>query len=173
MLVAGETIYIPAIYATFLNYIDFKWLFITAFTATFITDVLLYQIGKKIPLEKIMSYSWLRKKALIIEKFQKKFNQHAFLVFLFSKFFYGTRAAAQIFYGMHKIPTIKYIILNTLSISLWLIIIYLLGWGLHSSVITWQTSFKQIEFIGAGIFLTFMIIFIWLLRLITKKELSQ
>ena len=173
MLVAGETVYIPAIYASFLDYIDIKGLFLTAFSATLITDILLYQIGKKIPLEKIKRYSWLRKKTLIIEKFQKKFNQHAFLVFLFSKFFYGTRAAAQIFYGMHKIPTGKYIILNSLSIILWLVIMYLLGLGLHSSILTWQTSFKQIEFLGAGIFLIFMIIFIWIFRIITKKKLSQ
>jgi membrane protein DedA with SNARE-associated domain len=173
MLIAGETVYIPALYASFLGYIDLKWLLIDAFVATFITDYLLYLLGKKIPLEKIVKYSWLKRKTLIIEKFQTKFNKHAFLVFLFSKFFYGTRAAAQIFYGLHKIPTWKYVILNSLSIIIWLLILYILGLGLNSSLLTWQASFKQIEFLGAGIFLIFMIGFIWIFRIITKKELSQ
>jgi len=173
MLIGGETVYIPALYASFLNYLDFKWLFLTAFSATFLMDYILYMLGKKIPLEKMMRLSWLKKKTLHIEKYQKKFNQHAFLIFLFSKFFYGTRATAQLVYGLQKIPTSKYIFLNSLSIIIWLLIIYLIGLGVHTSLYNLPANLKQIEFISAGIFLIFMIGFIWILRTKTKRELSQ
>lgn len=173
MLVGGETVYIPALYASFLNYLDFKWLFLTAFIATFLMDFVLFMLGKKIPLEKIISLSWLKKKTVRIEKYQKKFNQHAFLIFLFSKFFYGTRATAQLVYGLQKIPTSKYIFLNSLSIIIWLLVMYLIGLGVRTGLYNLHTNLKQIEFISAGIFLIFMIGFIWILRMKTKKELSQ
>ena len=86
-----------------------------------------------------------------VEKLIDKFGTFAIVI---SKYIYGIRAAMCVFYGIGKMPFLRFIILDAISCSIWVLVLAGTGYFFSGAITSIIGDFKQI-----GIALFFVILF--------------
>lgn len=162
LVVGGETALIPAVYLAFTGVFDFYHIVPIAILATLISDTLWYVLGRFFPKDTVLSCRWLRKNRRKAERFSKYFENHSLKFLFFSKFVYGTRMAAQVLCGVHKISLGQYILVNTAGVVALTMALALLAPLVTTSVdvfidtvYTLQISFAVFIFISLGLSIFF------------------
>ncbi|MEO6655989.1 MAG: DedA family protein [Pyrinomonadaceae bacterium] len=78
-----------------------------------------------------------------VEKLIEKFGGSAILI---SKYIYGIRVAMCVFYGVGKMPFLRFICLSGLSCSLWVLLLSGIGYFFSGAVTSMIGDFKQVGF---------------------------
>lgn len=91
-----------------------------------------------------------------IEKLIEKFGGFAIII---SKYIYGIRVAMCVFYGVGKMPFLRFIGLSAISCSLWVLLLSGLGYFFSGAVTSMIGDFKQVGFVLFFIVMFGVIIF--------------
>lgn len=78
-----------------------------------------------------------------VEKLIEKFGGFAIII---SKYIYGIRVAMCVFYGVGKMPFLRFLGLSAISCSLWVILLSGLGYFFSGAVTSMIGDFKQVGF---------------------------
>ena len=78
-----------------------------------------------------------------VEKLIEKFGGSAIII---SKYIYGIRVAMCVFYGVGKMPFLRFLSLSALSCSLWVILLSGLGYFFSGAITSMIGDFKQVGF---------------------------
>jgi len=101
--------------------------------------------------EKAKNYRYYRLTQPRIERLIDKFGSFALII---SKYIYGIRLAMCVFYGIGKMPLLRFLILDAISCGLWVVILAGLGYFFSGAISTIVGNFEQV-----GILLFFFILF--------------
>jgi len=99
-----------------------------------------------------------------VEKLIEKFGGSAIII---SKYIYGIRVAMCVFYGVGKMPFLRFIGLSALSCSLWVILLAGIGYFFSGAITSMIGDFKQVGFalffiVMLGIIIFYVIERYWL-----------
>ena len=99
-----------------------------------------------------------------IDKLIEKFGGFAIII---SKYIYGIRAAMAIFYGVGKMPFLRFIMLDAISCGLWVTILAGIGYFFSGAITSMIGDFRQIGIalffiVMAGIIIFYTIERFWL-----------
>jgi membrane protein DedA with SNARE-associated domain len=115
LLLGGETILLPAIYLAITGALKLSYVTAIMVISTIISDVIWYYVG-------LGSVPFLSKRQMkprvqkAVTGLSNMFQRNDSYVLFISKFIYGTRIAAQVLCGMHKMNFRKYLVINTAGV---------------------------------------------------------
>jgi membrane protein DedA with SNARE-associated domain len=131
------------------NYSFFK-VFVAGTLGGMAGDCVAYAIGRLFH-QKAQHYRFYQMAQPRVERLIAKFGGFAIII---SKYIYGIRAAMCVFYGIGKTPFLRFLMLDALSCSLWVLILAGTGYFFSGAITTIIGDFQQI-----GIALFFVILF--------------
>lgn len=99
-----------------------------------------YAIGRGFR-ETVKNYGFYKMAQPRIEKLIDKFGGFAIII---SKYIYGIRGAMCLFYGIGKMPYARFLLLDVISCSLWVLILSGLGFFFSGAITNIIGDFKQI-----------------------------
>lgn len=115
LIFGGETILLPAIYLAIVGALNLSYVTALMVLATIVSDILWYYAG-------IGAIPFLKKRQMrprvqkAVSGLSAMFQRNDAYVLFISKFIYGTRIAAQVLCGMHKMNFRKYLVINTAGV---------------------------------------------------------
>jgi membrane protein DedA with SNARE-associated domain len=115
MLFAGELVLLPAIYLAVTGRLDLAAVVALSAVATTVSDLAWYYAGRRFPASALRRLAGRRRGRIALE-LEKLFKRKGVLILFLSKFVYGTRIAAQVLCGLHRMPFRTYIIANALGV---------------------------------------------------------
>lgn len=115
-----------------------------------------YMIGR-IFHEKAKDYRFYQMAQPRLERLIDKFGGFAIII---SKYIYGIRAAMCIFYGIGKMPFYRFLILDAISCSIWVLLLAGTGYFFSGAITSIIGDFKQIG-IAAFFIILFVVIVIY------------
>jgi len=128
-------------------------------------DCVAYGIGRGFH-ENAKDYKFYQIAQPRIERLIDKFGTFAIVI---SKYIYGIRAAMCVFYGIGKMPFARFLILDTISCSLWVLLLSGTGYFFSGAITSIIGDFQQI-----GIALFFVILFtVIILYVVERYWLSE
>ena len=128
-------------------------------------DSVAYMIGRVFR-ETVKDYGFYKMTQPRIEKLIDKFGAFAIVI---SKYIYGIRGAMCIFYGIGKMPYPRFLMLDIISCSLWVLLLSGVGYFFSGAVTSIIGDFRQI-----GIALFFIVMFgIVIFYLVERYWLSE
>ncbi len=146
------------------NY-SFLQVFIAGTLGGMVGDHIGYGIGRVFH-QNAQDYRFYQMAQPRIEKLIAKFGKFALII---SKFIYGIRVAMCVFYGIGKMPFLKFLVLDAISCSLWVLILGGTGWFFSGAITSIIGDFRQV-----GIALFFVILFaVILIYAIERYWLSE
>ena len=101
--------------------------------------------------EKAKDYRFYQMAQPRIERLIDKFGGFAIVI---SKYIYGIRAAMCVFYGIGKMPFLRFIVLDAISCSIWVLLLSGTGYFFSGAITSIVGDFKQI-----GVAAFFLILF--------------
>lgn len=116
LLVGGETILLPALYFAAAGYLSTWVVMALMIAATVLSDGFWYWVGARA--EQWGWIKWLIRPRLkqAAERLSALFRRRALQILFLSKFVYGTRTAAQLLSGVHRVPVWSYLAVNILGV---------------------------------------------------------
>jgi membrane protein DedA with SNARE-associated domain len=115
LLAAGEVVLIPALYLAVTDRLDLALVVGIAITATTLSDLAWYTIGRAFPAVALRRLS-ARRGGRLLPWLERTFNERGAQALFASKFVYGTRVMAQLLAGLHAMPLRLYLPVNTAAI---------------------------------------------------------
>ena len=123
-----------------------EWGFLKVFVAGTLGgmtgDIAGYAVGR-IFHENAKEYRFYQVAQPRVEKLIEKFGSSAIII---SKYIYGIRVAMCVFYGVGKMPFLRFLGLSALSCSLWVILLSGIGYFFSGAVTSMIGDFKQVGF---------------------------
>ncbi|MEO8648864.1 MAG: DedA family protein [Acidobacteriota bacterium] len=110
-----------------------------------------YAVGR-IFHQKAKDYRFYQMAQPRVERLIAKFGGFAIII---SKYIYGIRAAICVFYGIGKMPFLRFVILDAISCSIWVLLLSGTGYFFSGAITSIIGDFQQI-----GIALFFLILFV-------------
>jgi len=132
------------------KYYSFLKVFIAGTMGGMAGDIFGYTIGR-IFHQKAKDYRFYQMAQPRIEKLIGKFGKYAIII---SKYIYGIRLAMCVFYGIGKMPFARFLLLDAISCSLWVLLLAGTGYFFSGAITSIIGDFQQI-----GIALFFLILF--------------
>src|SRR4051794_22742634 len=121
LLIGGETILLPAVYFALLGKLNLWGVAAGASSATILSDSAWEFVGRVLPVGRIERIRWLGKGwPRMFSHASHLFSRHGLKAVFFSKFIYGTRIAAQMLAGIARLRYDRYLMVNALSVFVWL-----------------------------------------------------
>ena len=137
-------------HSSFFGQYSFAKLFIAGTLGGMVGDCIGYGVGR-IFHEKAKHYRFYQMAQPRVERLIEKFGGFAIVI---SKYIYGIRAAMCVFYGIGKMPFPRFLLLDFISCSLWVLILAGLGYFFSGAITSIIGDFQQI-----GVALFFLILF--------------
>lgn len=137
-------------HSNFFGKYSFLKIFIAGTLGGMVGDSIGYGVGR-IFHEKAKDYRFYQIAQPRIEKLIGKFGKFALII---SKYIYGIRVAMCVFYGIGKMPFYRFLILDAISCSVWVLMLAGTGYFFSGAITSIIGDFKQI-----GIALFFVILF--------------
>lgn len=115
LIFGGETILLPSIYLAIVGALNLSYVTALMVLATIVSDIIWYYAG-------VGAFPFLSKRKLrprvqkAVSGLSAMFQRNDAYVLFISKFIYGTRIAAQVLCGMHRMNLRKYLVINTAGI---------------------------------------------------------
>jgi membrane protein DedA with SNARE-associated domain len=150
LVVAGETILIPAIFLAITGQLDMTAVFGVALLTTILSDTIWYFLGVYMPTERLRNLSILEKRQGLIKHLEHFFKRYSEIILFSSKYVYGTRVTVQILSGIHRMPFLRYQLVNLLGVASWTGLLIGIAFLVHNSVnrLTSITHTLQWSFLG-------------------------
>jgi membrane protein DedA with SNARE-associated domain len=133
LLFVGESVLIPVIFLAVAGQLDIKFVFVAAVAATVISDSLWYWLGRAFPPEVYQRFTGAKTEQAMA-KLEHLFTVKGAQTLFLSKFVYGTRIAAQVLSGVHRMPFAKYTIVNTLGVVALTTVLTAIGYSIEGTV---------------------------------------
>jgi hypothetical protein len=105
-----------------------------------------------------------------IERLMEKFGSFAIIV---SKYIYGIRAAMCLFYGIGRMPFHKFLLLDFISCSVWVLLLAGTGYFFSGAITNIIGDFKQIGVALFFIVLVGIIIFYLIERYLLSQKIEE
>jgi len=128
----------------------FLWVLLFGTLGGVVGDCFGYGIGRVFH-ENAKDYRFYQVAQPRVEKLIEKFGGFAIII---SKYIYGIRVAMCVFYGVGKMPFLRFLGLSTISCSLWVFILSGIGYFFSGAVTSMIGDFKQV-----GVALFFIVLF--------------
>ncbi len=137
-------------HSSFFGNYSFLKLFLAGTLGGMAGDLFGYGMGRLFH-ENAKNYRYYRITQPRIERLIDKFGSFALVI---SKYIYGIRLAMCVFYGIGKMPLLRFIVLDAISCGLWVMILAGLGYFFSGAISSIIGNFEQV-----GIVLFFFILF--------------
>lgn len=137
-------------HSSFFGRYSFLKLFLAGTLGGMVGDSIGYAIGR-IFHQKAKDYRFYQMAQPRIERLIGKFGKFAIII---SKYIYGIRVAMCVFYGIGKMPFHRFIVLDAISCSIWVLLLAGTGYFFSGAITSIIGDFQQI-----GIALFFVILF--------------
>lgn len=115
LLAAGELVLLPALYLAVTGRLELAWVFGIAVTATAISDLGWYTLGRLAPTAALTRLA-KRRGGRLLPWLERQYTARAPQTLFASKFVYGTRVMAQLLAGLHGMPLRVYLPVNAAAI---------------------------------------------------------
>jgi membrane protein DedA with SNARE-associated domain len=119
-----------------------------------------YAVGRVFH-EKAKDYRFYQMAQPRVERLIDKFGGFALVI---SKYIYGIRAAMCVFYGIGKMPFLRFLFLDAISCSLWVLLLAGTGYFFSGTITLIIGDFQQI-----GIALFFVILFVVIVLYVAER----
>lgn len=151
----GGIVLLPAMYLAMTGTFSLTHLFIITLAANVTAETIWYSLGTVAKKEKLYRMGFLKKHIEEAKHFSTFFLAHGVLLVFVSKFIYGTRIAAQVLAGMHRVQFLKYLFATTLGSAIWFLIFYglLRGADLGMNSVAQTTKHIQLVFFSIAVLL--------------------
>lgn len=133
LVIAGESVLLPVIFLALRGVIDLGAVFLLGIAATIVSDSAWYWLGRKFPPSVYARFTGRRTEAVML-RLESLFRTRGTQVLVLSKFVYGSRVAAQILSGIHKVPFRKYLAANCFGVILFMATLFILGHFVNGTV---------------------------------------
>ena len=137
-------------HSNFFGKYSFFKLFLAGTLGGMVGDCIGYGVGRLFH-EKAKNYRFYQMAQPRIERLIAKFGGFAIVI---SKYIYGIRAAMCVFYGIGKMPFLRFLMLDAISCATWVLILAGTGYFFSGAITSIIGDFQQI-----GIALFFVILF--------------
>lgn len=137
-------------HSNFFGKYSFIKLFLAGTLGGMVGDCIGYGVGRLFH-EKAKNYRFYQMAQPRIERLIAKFGGFAIVI---SKYIYGIRAAMCVFYGIGKMPFLRFLMLDAISCATWVLILAGTGYFFSGAITSIIGDFQQI-----GIALFFVILF--------------
>ncbi|MEX1273736.1 MAG: DedA family protein [Gammaproteobacteria bacterium] len=117
LLFAGELVLLPAIYLAVTGRLQLEYVFAVAVTAMALSDLVWYYLGRSVPRARLEQFAGGRI-GRGMARVERLFLRRGPQILVGSKFIYGTRTAAQVLSGVHKMPLRTYVVANSIGVML-------------------------------------------------------
>lgn len=169
MMVAGEAFLLPAIYIALKGKLDIRLVALIALASTLLADLFWYMIGRNIPFARLSRWKMFANRKPIFAKLENILKRHGLLLVMLSKFVYGTRTVTQILAGAHHLPFLKYLMANTIGITVLLAFLIFLGHFVARSLESLQDLFLGAQISLVAFILAAIGVQLWIKKIIYKK----
>lgn len=125
IIIEGETVFLSAIAAAQLGYLNFRWIFLTIFLAAQVHDWSVFLISRKqgtALLER--NPKWQTQSS----RLQNWMGNKMLLLLIFYRFLIGFRVLSLLFIGISKVNILRFALFSWISTLLWITIIGTLGY---------------------------------------------
>ena len=167
LLIGGESVLFPSVFLAIEGVISFPGLIFVAALATIISDSAWYALGRFVSFS-FLKRPWLKKTLDKAQSLAAVFDRHGYRILYFSKFIYGTRTAVQILSGMHKMPFVRYITVNTFGVLSLLFLVIIVGVLTGKGVESLSSIFHRFSIFVAVGMTAVVLIHLWLKRALKK-----
>lgn len=147
-------------HSNFFGRYSFFKLFLAGTLGGMVGDCIGYGVGR-IFHEKAKDYRFYQMAQPRIERLIAKFGGFAIVI---SKYIYGIRAAMCVFYGIGKMPFLRFLMLDAISCATWVLILAGTGYFFSGAITSIIGDFQQI-----GIALFFVILFAVLILFVVER----
>ena len=144
LLFAGELVLLPSIYLAVTGRLQLEYVFAVAVVAMALSDLAWYYLGRSVPrarLERFGGGGIGRAMAGLERLYLRRGAQ----ILIGSKFVYGTRTAAQILSGVHRMRLRTYLLANSLGVALLVGALCLLGYSVRGTVVRMGDLVDRLE----------------------------
>lgn len=152
-------------HSSFFGRYSFLKVFIFGTIGGMVGDSIAYAVGR-IFHESAKHYRFYQMARPRIERLIDKFGNFAIII---SKYIYGIRAAICVFYGIGKMPFFRFLVLDAISCSLWVLALAGTGYFFSGAITSIIGDFQQI---GVALFFTILFVVI-LLYAVERFWLSE
>ncbi len=115
LLLGGETVLLPAIYLAITGTLKLSYVAVIMLVSTVVSDIIWYYVG--MGTTPFLSKRQMRPRVQkAVAGLSHMFQRNDSYVLFMSKFIYGTRIAAQVLCGMHKMNMRRYLAVNTAGV---------------------------------------------------------
>ncbi len=115
LLLGGETVLLPALYLGVTGVLNTTYVVIIMLVCTIISDTFWYAFGHG-ALPKVMRISLKGRVQNQVDRFRGVVQGKELKILFLSKFVYGTRIAAQVLAGLHRVPFGRYFLVNVTAV---------------------------------------------------------
>lgn len=115
LLLGGETVLLPALYLGITGSLNLLYVFLIMTIATVLSDTFWYLLGRG-AVPHILKIRFREKIHAYGSAFHGAVKGRELFLLFFSKFVYGTRIAAQVLCGLHKVPFWRYFFVNLAAV---------------------------------------------------------
>ncbi len=148
---------------------SFFWVFLSGTLGGMTGDCIAYGIGRMAH-ENAKDYRFYQMAQPRVEKLIDKFGGFAIVI---SKYIYGIRAAMCIFYGIGKMPFLRFLVLDAISCSIWVLLLAGAGYFFSGAITSIIGDFQQIGIALFFIVLTGIIIFYVIERFWLSEKVEE
>ena len=134
----------------FFGQYSFLKLFIAGTLGGMVGDCVGYGVGRMAH-EKAKDYRFYQMAHPRVERLIAKFGGYAIII---SKYIYGIRVAMCVFYGVGRMPFLRFLILDAISCSIWVLLLAGAGYFFSGAITNIIGDFQQV-----GVALFFLILF--------------
>ena len=132
-------------------------------------DTIGYSIGRLFR-KTVADYSFYKMAQPRIERLLSKFGNFAIIV---SKYIYGLRVAMCLFYGIGRMPFLRFLLLDFISCSIWVLLLAGTGYFFSGAITSIIGDFKQIGVALFFIVLGGIIIFYLIERFLLSEKIED
>lgn len=138
----GETILVLGGLAAHLGYLHLEGVILAAFLGSWCGDQLYFFLGRWRGQQWLDKHpGWKQKAATVLVRMER----HPSLLIIGARFMYGLRTVTPFVFGMSKVPTSHFLVLNGIAALLWAVCIGLLGYLFGHAVELWIGKAKHYE----------------------------
>lgn len=167
LLVAGETVLLPAIYLGIAGRMSLVVVLGVSLLAVLVADSLWYALGRRLPRERVFRLPFVRRHRREVERLERSLRGKVLRFLVVSKLVYGSRIAAQVACGVGKVPFRRYCGANAAAtlvpIGAFVGLAYAVRRGLgflHETQHAFEISFAVFALLGA----TLVLLLSWLVK---------
>lgn len=156
-------------HSSFFGPYSFLKVFLAGMLGGIVGDNVAYFIGRLFR-KTIKDYRFYEMARPRIERLIDKFGSFAIVI---SKYIYGIRAAMCVFYGIGRMPYLRFLVLDTFSCFLWALVLAGIGYFFSGAITGIIGDFKQIGIALFFIVLTGIIIFYVVERYYLSEKVEE